>query len=128
MKLLLDSHAFLWAIQSPEELSDAAREALSDTSNELLLSLVTIWELQIKSDLGKLVLAKPLRELVDEEIESGRMTLLPNTPEHLYALSGLPLHHRDPFDSLLIAQAQVEAMPLVTKDENIPAYGVAILW
>jgi PIN domain nuclease of toxin-antitoxin system len=128
MRLLLDSHVFLWAIQSPEELSETALAALQDTSNDLYVSLATLWELQIKSDLGKLTLVKLLPQMISEEVEAGRMSVLPITPDHIYALSSLPHHHRDPFDRLLIAQAQVEGATLVTKDHLIALYALATLW
>ena len=128
MKLLLDSHTFLWAIQQPEQLSEVATTALQDMTNLLLVSLVTLWELQIKNDLGKLALVKPLRQMIEDEVEAGRMSILPITAEHIYALLGLPLHHRDPFDRLLIAQAQVEGATLVTKDHLIVLYPVPTLW
>ena len=128
MRLLLDSHVFLWAIQSPEELSETALAALQDTSNDLYVSLATLWELQIKSDLGKLILSKLLPQMISEEVEAGRMSVLPIMPDHIYALSSLPHHHRDPFDRLLIAQAQVEGATLVTKDHLIALYSLSTLW
>ncbi|WP_309722255.1 type II toxin-antitoxin system VapC family toxin [Armatimonas sp.] len=128
MRLLLDSHVFLWAIQSPEELSETALAALQDTSNDLYVSLATLWELQIKSDLGKLTLSKLLPQMIAEEVETGRMSVLSITPDHIYALSSLPHHHRDPFDRLLIAQAQLEGATLVTKDHLIALYSVLTLW
>ena len=84
MRLLLDSHVFLWAIQSPKELSETALAALQDTSNDLYVSLATLWELQIKSDLGKLTLSKLLSQMISEEVEAGRMSVLPIMPDHIY--------------------------------------------
>lgn len=128
MKLLLDSHTFLWTIQQPEELSESAEAALQDPHNTLLISLATLWELQIKSDLGKLVLTIPLQQMVQTETESGRMQLLTVSPRHIYALSGLPMYHRDPFDRLLIAQTQVESATFVTKDKLVAPYNIPTLW
>ena len=128
MKLLLDSHTFLWAIQQPEELSPLAEAALQGANNTLLVSLATLWELQIKSDLGKLDLTIPLQQMVQTETESGRMQLLTISPRHIYTLSSLPMHHRDPFDRLLIAQAQVESATFVTKDQLITPYNIPTLW
>ncbi|WP_309712840.1 type II toxin-antitoxin system VapC family toxin [Armatimonas sp.] len=128
MKLLLDSHTFLWAIQEPEELSESAKIALQDAHNTLLVSLATLWEIQIKSDLGKLKLTIPLQQMLQTETNSGRMQLLTITPLHIYTLSNLPMHHRDPFDRLLIAQSQVESAVFVTKDHLIAAYDISTLW
>lgn len=108
--------------------AEAALTALRDPNNTLLISFVTLWELQIKVGLNKLSVGVPLKEMVLQEVEVNGMKLLPITADHIYALSSLPHHHRDPFDRLLIAQAQVEGATLVTRDHLIALYALATLW
>ena len=127
MKLVFDAHTFLWWDNELEKLSPAAKAAFEDEGNMLFLSLVSVWEMQIKYQLGKLSLRLPLTDLVREQQELNGVQLLPIRLEPLYQLSALPQHHRDPFDRLLIAQAQVEDLILVTDDSMIPLYDVKIL-
>ena len=128
MKLLLDTHTLLWWRDNPAELSAVSLTALRDSSNTLFLSMVSLWELQIKVGLNKLSVSISLSEIVRQEVEVNGMELLPIALDHIYALSSLPHHHRDPFDRLLIAQAQVESATLVTKDHLIALYSIPILW
>jgi PIN domain nuclease of toxin-antitoxin system len=125
MKLLLDTHIFLWLSSEPEKLSDQARSLCEDEANQLYLSLVTPWEVQIKQQLGKLECKQPLSTLIETQQRENDLHLLPVQLEHIYGLASLPNHHRDPFDRLLIAQAITESMVLVTVDEKIPLYPVA---
>ncbi len=127
MNLLLDTHSFLWWDGEPEKLSVSARTACEDDDNTLFLSLVSIWEMQIKHQLGNLALRLPLPELIQEQQETNGLKLLPVSIEHIYQLSALPPHHRDPFDRLLIAQAQVEDFAIVTVDTMMPLYDVRIV-
>jgi len=94
----------------------------------VFLSVVNGWEIQIKAQLGKLTLPKPLREILQEEQATNGFRLLPVTLEHVYALDSFPLHHRDPFDRLLIAQAHQEGLILVTHDPQFSVYPVPLLW
>ena len=128
MKLLLDTHTLLWWRDNPAELSAVSLTALSDPSNTLFLSMVSLWELQIKVGLNKLSVSVSISEMVRQEVEVNGMQLLPIALDHIYALSSLPHHHRDPFDRLLIAQAQVEGATLVTKDHLIALYSIPTLW
>ena len=127
MRLLLDTHAFIWADEQPEKLSSSAREACEDPANELILSIVSAWEMQLKIMLGKLVLRKPLRSMVQDWIEQNDLLLLPVQLEHVFRLDTLSSHHKDPFDRLLIAQALEEGYTLVTHDAAFAAYGVPML-
>jgi PIN domain nuclease of toxin-antitoxin system len=128
VRLLLDTHSFIWWDGSSRRLSDAARDAILDDRNEVLVSICSVWELQIKLQLGKLNLRESLREIVaHQRIENG-FTLLPVTEEHVYALDVLPPIHRDPFDRLLAAQAIVEGASLVTADPVFRSYPVPVLW
>lgn len=128
MRLLLDTHTFVWLDASPEDLSAEAQHILHDPNNDLLLSIVSIWEIQIKAQLGRLDLRGDLAVIIQEQQERNGIELLPITLPHVLALSELPFHHRDPFDRLLISQARVEDVILVTKDENIAKYHVDVLW
>lgn len=128
MKLLLDTHAFILFAGNPEGLTANTRAALADPANDLLLSLASPWEMQIKVGLGKLQLHKPPRELVQFEVDRGALALLPITLAHIDELSRLPSHHRDPFDRMIVAQARSEGLTLVSGDRNVRLYGVDCLW
>jgi PIN domain nuclease of toxin-antitoxin system len=112
MKLLLDTHIFIWWADHPEKLSHAALSALEDDANELLLSVASVWEMPIKIQLGKLKLSLPLKELVKNQEETNGITVSPVTLTHVLALDALPFHHKDPFDRLLIAQSIEEDLTL----------------
>ena len=128
MKLLLDTHVFLWMNHSPEKLSTRFLELCEQAQDELYLSLVTPWEMQIKQQIGKLKIASPIAEMLEKNQQINRIQLLPIALEHILALDQLPLHHGDPFDRLLIAQSMVENMALVTADEKIRRYDVDVVW
>lgn len=128
MRLLLDTHAFLWFIQDGAKLSPYAKTLIEDGSNEALLSIASPWEIAIKTRIGKLTLAEPFDVLVPREILRNDFHLLPIELAHLAVVADLPLHHRDPFDRLLIAQALVEQMPILSADADFDAYGITRLW
>jgi PIN domain nuclease of toxin-antitoxin system len=124
VKLLLDSHAFLWWLAEDQKLSSEAREAIADPSSIVQVSAASVWELAIKAALGKLDLQGA--DLV-QEIAENDFVELPITARHSSAAANLPRHHQDPFDRMLIAQAQVEGLTVVTRDPAFRAYGIAIL-
>lgn len=124
MKLLLDSHAFLWWLAEDPKLGAGARKAVADPSSTVHISAATVWELSIKAALGKLDLDDA--DLV-EEIEANGFIELPMTARHSQAAATLPRHHDDPFDRMLIAQAQVEGLTIVTRDLAFRAYGITIV-
>jgi len=126
-RLLLDSHVFLWALGQPELLSQRVRAELS-RADEVWLSAATVWELGIKVALGKLTLATPLRDLLRGAIQQGGVRILEVSAEHALRAAELPLHHRDPFDRLLLAQAQSEKLTLMSRDSRLAAYEVSLLW
>ena len=128
MNLLLDTHTFLWAIDSPELLPERIEQLLSNNTSIWFLSLTSVWEIQIKSELGKLRLSLPLSELIETQQQTNDLRLLPVELSHIYALSGLPHHHRDPFDRLLITQARVERLPLLSRDSIFDAYDLERIW
>jgi PIN domain nuclease of toxin-antitoxin system len=128
VRLLLDGHALIWAVDSPARLGRQAASAVADPANELLLSAGTIWEVSIKVGLGKLSLSSPFRQWMLRALSDLGATLLPITVEHADAQSALPDHHRDPFDRLLVAQAQIEQALLVSADALFDRYAVSRLW
>lgn len=127
MRLLLDTHTFLWWDNEPSKLPENVYDLCQNPSNELLLSLVSVWEIQIKAQLGKLQLRTALAKVIADQQQNG-VTLLPITLSHILALQSLPPHHRDPFDRLLIAQAQMEGATLLSKDGEFSGYTVSVIW
>jgi PIN domain nuclease of toxin-antitoxin system len=127
MKLLLDTHIFIWWADKPENLSPVALSALEDQTNGLVLSVASVWEIQVKIQLGKLKLSQPLKELIDSQQEINDLQVLPVALPHVLALDTLPFHHKDPFDRLLIAQSIVEDATLVTADDKFSAYQAKLL-
>lgn len=127
MKLLLDTQIFIWWADHPEKLSHTALSALKDESNDLLLSVASIWEMQIKIQLGRLTLRLPLKELTRSQQEINGLTISPVALTHVLALDALPFHHKDPFDRLLIAQSIEEDLTLVSADSQFSAYAVKLL-
>lgn len=128
MNLLLDTHAFIWWATEPEKLSPQARVSCEDDNNTLLLSVASVWEMQIKLQLGKLKLKDSLRAFIEYQRDADELRILPIAVEHVFALDNLPLHHKDPFDRIIIAQATVEEFFVVTTDESFKMYPVKLLW
>jgi PIN domain nuclease of toxin-antitoxin system len=127
MRYLLDTHVFLWLATDDPQLTEAAREIFIDNDQECFLSAASVWEMAIKSSLGKLVLATSVSHLVRGGLERG-LRLLDVTASHAYLIERLPFHHRDPFDRILVAQAMHEGMSLVSRDGQLDAYAVPRLW
>ncbi len=128
MKLLLDTHALLWFCEGNAALSVAARAAMEDESNERYVSHATAWEVAIKLSLGKLKLQVPYDDLFPGVLSANGFMVVPPDFRHYRALLELPFHHRDPFDRLLIAQAKVDGMTLLTCESNLAAYGIPLFW
>lgn len=128
MKLLLDSHTFKWWRDEPNKLSSAAFTEISNPNNDVFLSVVTVWELQIKIALNKFTVTGGLEKAVKDEQQNNGFQMLPINLSHALYLENLPLHHKDPFDRLLISQAIVENMTLVSADANFANYQVNLLW
>lgn len=128
MRLLLDTQVFLWLRSTPQKLSPLALEQCRDTQNILYLSLVSVWEMQAKFQLGRLKLKMPLRDLIQQQCESNYLQVLPIELRHIFELKNLPLHHNDLFDRLLIAQSHCENAYLVTPDSFFREYQVKLLW
>ncbi len=125
MNYLLDSHTFLWWVDDSRQLSDISREIIHDGSNRIFLSLASQWEIGIKVSIGRLEF--PMDQLEDT-VEQNGFELLAMTTKHIIESTSLPMHHRDPFDRMLIAQARLESLTLISKDAVFPDYDVALVW
>jgi PIN domain nuclease of toxin-antitoxin system len=128
VRLLLDTHTLIWAVDDPSRLGSQAAAAIQEPGNEVLLSAATIWEIAIKMGLGKLTLSLPYLQWMTQAMADLDVLVLPITVAYADAQAELPSHHRDPFDRLLVAQAQVEAAPLVSGDTVFDQYGISRLW
>lgn len=123
MNLLLDTHALLWWLADDSALPASARELITDPDSTVYLSAVVMWEIRIKQAIGKLIIPEDFRRVVDDQ----GFTELPVTIDHTDALAALPMHHRDPFDRLLIAQAVAEGLTIVSVDESLRQYQVPVV-
>ncbi|BAZ41988.1 PilT protein domain protein [Calothrix sp. NIES-4101] len=128
MRLLLDTQCWLWWFAQPEKLSENVIEQIADETNEVWLSVASVWEMGIKVSIGKLPLREPINDYVSTRMNQLGARSLEITASHALRVAVLPLHHRDPFDRMLIAQAQVEDMTLVSADLIFKQYEVSLLW
>jgi PIN domain nuclease of toxin-antitoxin system len=130
VRLLLDTHTMYWYIEDDAQLSGRARTLIQDASNEVLVSPASYWEIAIKISIGKWRLNRPYEEFIDIGLNQYGFQVLPILPTHTARLIGLPFPkgHKDPFDRLLVAQALVEQIPIVSADSPLDAYGVTRLW
>lgn len=128
MRLLLDSHTLIWAVDDPVKLSRTAEAHILNPNNVRLLSPATYWEMAIKVTLGKLPLSMPYRPWVERAIVDLQLTVLPITLDHTDRITRLPFHHKDPFDRMLAAQSLVNGVPLLSGDVVFDAYGVNRVW
>ncbi|MDM8568508.1 type II toxin-antitoxin system VapC family toxin [Thiotrichales bacterium HSG1] len=128
MRLLLDTHAFLWFINGDKKLSQQSRLLIQETDNEILISVATLWEIAIKTSQKKLELSQPFDILIPRELANNKFTQLPIVVNHLIQLGNLPFHHRDPFDRILIAQSQFEQVPLISRDSEFDNYELERIW
>jgi PIN domain nuclease of toxin-antitoxin system len=128
MRVLLDTHALYWYIEGDTQLSTNAQTLIRDSSNEVLISPASYWEMAIKISIGKWHLNRPYEEFINLGLNHYLFQVLPILPTHTARLIGLPFHHRDPFDRLLVAQALIEGIPIISNDTNLDAYGITRLW
>lgn len=128
MRILLDTHTFLWWINNDAQLSNTARQLIGEAANEILISTVTGWEIAIKAQLGKLTVAAELDPFITAQITQNYFTLLPIKWNHALYIYTLPLYHRDPFDRMLVVQSQLEQIPILTIDSLITQYDVKTIW
>ena len=127
MRLLLDTHVFLWSAADPDQLSRAAREAIEDTTNDVLVSAASAWEITVKVALGKLAVPGDPASWFPARVGSLGFHALDITAAHALAVGGLPSLHRDPFDRIMIAQAQIEGLAFVTRDPDNLKYPVHLI-
>ena len=125
---LLDTHTFLWLATDDGRLGDAAHEIVRDPATDLFLSVASVWELAIKKSLGRMDLTIPLSQFIEDQLKHLRTSLLDVRCDHALQVETLPFHHRDPFDRLLIAQAIVENLPLLSADRQLDPYPVNRIW
>ena len=128
MRLLLDTHTVLWFYLADPQLSAAASTAIVDPANEKWVSPASYWEIAIKISTGKYVLAQPYEDFWRGAIDANGFQILPILPRHTSLLTTMPYHHRDPFDRLIVAQASVEGMSVVSADPILDVYGVGRIW
>jgi PIN domain nuclease of toxin-antitoxin system len=128
MKLLLDTHVLIYLTIQRNSLSAQAQTLIADPTNDLYLSMASVWEMQIKLQIGKLNLQPPLPQIIADQQQVNGMQLLSISPQHIYHLSQLPFHHKDPFDRLLISQAITEGLALLSNDTKFAAYGANVIW
>ena len=128
MNILLDTHTLLWFARNDPQLSDYARGHIEDISNTLMYSIASVWEMAIKLGLGKLTMSRPLFPDFADTLEAHGFRQLSISYRHASEVAGLPRHHGDPFDRLLIAQALVENLPIVSRDKAFDLYRVSRIW
>ncbi|MBS3029292.1 MAG: type II toxin-antitoxin system VapC family toxin [Dolichospermum sp. DET50] len=128
MKLLFDTHTFMWWHSEPDRIPRETLILLQNPNNELLLSIVSLWEMQIKIQLGKLTLRDDLELMLKTQQEQNNINLISITFLHILELKNLPLHHKDPFDRLLIAQCKVENATLISRDSVFQNYDCPVIW
>ena len=127
MKIIIDTHTFLWFINERPELS-ATIKTLIESDTDVLLSVVSLWEIAVKVSIGKMTLPDVFERFIPEQLMINDIEILPIALPHLTLISALPFHHRDPFDRLLIAQSIVEDLPIASIDKFFDAYGVNRIW
>ncbi|TRT61956.1 MAG: type II toxin-antitoxin system VapC family toxin [Microcystis aeruginosa Ma_QC_C_20070703_M131] len=128
MKILMDTHAFLWFIEGDNNLSDAARSLIENNQYQKRLSIASLWEMSIKASLNRLELKITFPNLIQNYVYNNGFDILSINAEHLEQLKRLPYYHKDPFDRLIIAQSLTENIPILTKDELFKRYTENLLW
>jgi PIN domain nuclease of toxin-antitoxin system len=128
MTLLLDTHAFLWYVRDDHQLSAEARSLISAKGTRVMVSIVSLWEIGIKSAIGKMGLPDSFEPFIRRELDRNRIAILNLDLDHVFHAHTLPLHHRDPFDRMLAAQSLAEGIPVVGRDRELDAYGVDRRW
>ena len=126
MQLLIDTHILIWFLEGNNLLSKPNRQIIADSNNDVFISIASLWEIAIKISIGKLTLNNPLADVI-KQIAADDIEILPISPEHILSVSTLPFHHRDPFDRIIISQAQIENLPVMTDDREFKNYGIKII-
>lgn len=128
MRLLLDTHTFIWYVTDNPKLSAHVKLLIEDENNEKLISIASIWEMAIKHSIGRLNFSLPFMEFVGQQLTVSNIGLLEINLQHIEVVASLPLHHRDPFDRLIIAQSMAEQIPILSVDAIFDAYAIARVW
>jgi PIN domain nuclease of toxin-antitoxin system len=128
MKLLVDTHAFLWYLTADPRLRASAQTLMADPANQLFLSRASLWEIGIKVSVGKLTLPAPYLTLIPQKLQQLGMQILEIQHHHIGAVIGLPFHHKDPFDRMMVAQSMVEQMPILSVDPGFDLYSIQRVW
>lgn len=128
MRILLDTHTFIWFVTDNPRLSALVRSLIENENNEKLLSTASVWEMAIKQSTGKLTFGLPFRRFIEQQLSLNSIELLNINLDHIDVVATLPIHHRDPFDRLLIAQAMVEQIPILSADSAFDAYSINRQW
>ena len=128
MMFLIDTHTFIWYVTDNSRLSNQVLELINDENNQIFLSIASVWEMGIKHGLGKLTFNLPFERFIMQQISINDFMVLDIKISQITAVTQLPLHHRDPFDRMLIAQAMVENMPIISADTIFDAYPIRRLW
>jgi PIN domain nuclease of toxin-antitoxin system len=127
MKYLIDTHTFIWFTAGDTQLSTISSEIIESTQNDIFLSIASVWEMAIKSSIGKLDINKPFEQIF-EDVQNNKMKLLPIRFKDTLLISKLPFHRKDPFDRIIIAQAISLSVPIIGKDEIFKSYGIDLIW
>lgn len=128
MRFLLDTHTFIWFVMGDPNLPKQLRTLIETIENERVVSIASLWEIAIKMNLGKLNMGATFEQLIPGQLIANRMDILPVSVVHLYQVAQLPLHHRDPFDRMLIAQCLAENLPVLSRDATFDRYAISRLW
>ncbi|WP_256555918.1 type II toxin-antitoxin system VapC family toxin [Oscillatoria sp. HE19RPO] len=128
MRLLLDTHTFIWFVMGDPRIRPDLQDRIADENNQKLLSKASVWEVAIKQSIGKLNFARPFRDVIEQQLVTNGIDLLDISLAHIEIVSSLPLHHRDPFDRLIIAQGIVEQIPIISADAIFDAYPIQRIW
>jgi PIN domain nuclease of toxin-antitoxin system len=128
VRLLLDTHSFLWFIEGDKRLPQNARQLIADMGNDAWISVASLWEIAIKASLGKLSLLQPFAELIPDQLRRNNIRPLPIELHDLAQVAQLPFHHRDPFDRLIIAQAMIRDLVIIGKDPEFTSYPIRLVW
>ncbi|KAF0192185.1 MAG: PilT domain-containing protein [bacterium] len=128
MKILIDTCSFLWFIEDNPKLSSVAKSLIEDEDNEIFLSIISVWEIAIKTSIGKLSITDTLSEFIKTQLKVNDIKLLNISLEDTYLVSSLPFHHKDPFDRLIISQAITGKLPIISYDSIFDSYSVSRLW
>jgi PIN domain nuclease of toxin-antitoxin system len=128
MRLLLDTHAFIWYTTDSSRLTATGRSLIDNGENDILLSTASVWEMAIEHSIGRLTFSMPFMEFIKQQIAVNRIDILEITFDHIEVVASLLLHHRDPFDRLIIAQSMAQQIPILSVDAIFDAYAIAPVW